>query len=204
MKNLKLFVMLVMVSLAASCSKDDAPAPTPNILAVTTDTPTEITAISAKLGGNVVSDGGSAVTRRGLCISLTANPTIDDPANDDVLEMGTGVGAFSDTFTGLPPNTTGHIRAFATNATGTVYGENKTFATLGGCPIVNVTAAITTPTTWTTGNVYVINSSLTITSTLTIQAGVVIKLGIAGKITVNSAGKILANGTATNRIVFTS
>ena len=130
MKNFKLLVMLIIVSLVAGCSKDDAPAPTPNVLVVTTDTPTGITATSAKLGGNVVSDGGNAVTRRGICISLTVNPTIDDPANDEVLEMGTGVGAFSDTFTGFPPNSTGHIRAFATNNTGTVYGENKTFTTL--------------------------------------------------------------------------
>ena len=132
MKNLKLFVMLVIVSLVASCSKDDAPKNTnaPSILAVITDTPTGITATDAKLGGNVISDGGNAVSRRGICISLTANPTINDPDNDDVLEMGTGIGAFSDTFTGFPPNTTGHIRAFATNSTGTVYGENKTFKTL--------------------------------------------------------------------------
>ena len=204
MKNFKLLVMLVIVSLVTGCSKEDAPVPTPNILVVTTDLPAGITATAAKLGGNVVSDGGSAVTRRGICVSLTVNPTIDDPANDDVAEMGTGVGAFSEFFTDLPSNTTGHVRAFATNATGTVYGENKTFTTLGGCPIVNVTPGINTPTTWTTGNVYVINSTVTITSTLTIQPGVVIKLGIAGSIDIINSGKILANGTVTNRIVFTS
>ena len=108
MKNFKLIAMLVIVSLIASCSKDDAPknSSAPNVLAVTTDTPSGITATDA------------------------VNPTIDDPANDEVLEMGTGVGAFSDTFTGFPSNSTGHIRAFATNANGTVYGENKTFTTL--------------------------------------------------------------------------
>ncbi|WP_394758664.1 hypothetical protein [Flavobacterium sp.] len=204
MKNFKIILILTIATLIASCSKDDAPTATPNVLSVTTDTPTGITSTDATLGGNVVSDGGSPVTRRGICISLTINPTIDDPANDDVLEMGAGLGAFSDTFTGLPPNTTGHIRAFATNSTGTAYGEDKVFTTLGGCPIVNVTAGIAAPTTWTTGNVYVINSSVTVTSTLTIEPGVVIKLGLAGNIRVNNAGKILANGTATNRIVFTS
>ena len=130
MKNFKLIAMLVIVTIIASCSKDDAPAPIPKVLVVTTDTPSGITASDVKLGGNVVTDGGSAVTRRGICVSLTVNPTIDDPANDEVLEMGTGVGAFSDTFTGFPSNSTGHIRAFATNANGTVYGENKTFTTL--------------------------------------------------------------------------
>ena len=130
MKNFKLIALLVIVTIIASCSKDDAPAPIPKVLVVTTDTPTGVTDTDAKLGGNVVSDGGSAVIRRGICVSLTVNPTIDDPANDEVADMGTGVGVFSDTFTGFSSNTTGHVRAFATNATGTVYGENKTFTTL--------------------------------------------------------------------------
>ncbi len=201
MKNLKRILTVLTVSIIASCSKTDSPA---TALVVTTNTPSGVTDTQATLGGNVVSDGGNAVTRRGVCISLTVNPTIDDPVNDDVLEIGTGSGPFSDTFTGFPSNTTGHVRAFATNSKGTVYGEDKVFTTLGGCPIVNVTSGITTPTTWTTGNVYVINGTLTISSTLTIEQGVVIKLGNSGNIDVINSGKILANGTATNRIVFTS
>ena len=199
MKNLKIILVLIATVLT-SCTKEDAT--TTNVLVVTTDTPTEITATQAKLGGNVVSDGGSPVTKRGICVALTPNPTIDDPKN--VAEMGAGIGAYSDTFIELPSNTTGHVRAFATNANGTVYGEDKQFTTLGGCTIVNVTTGITTPTTWTTGNVYVINSSVTVTSTLSIQPGVVIKLGLAGNIRVNNSGKILAEGTATNRVIFTS
>jgi hypothetical protein len=196
--------LIALLALTASCSNDDETPQEPNVLIVTTDTPTGITDTQVTLGGKVISDGGSPVTRRGICISFTINPTIDDPNNDDVLEMGTGIGAFSDTFTGFPPNVTGHVRAFATNNTGTVYGEDKVFTTLGGCPIVNVITAITTPTTWTNGNVYVINGTVTVTSTLTIEPGVVIKLGIAGNIDVISSGKILANGTANSRIVFTS
>ncbi|WP_394758662.1 hypothetical protein [Flavobacterium sp.] len=130
MKNLKIIMISIITTILVSCSKDDAPAPSPNILAVTTDSPTGITDTQATLGGKVVSDGGSPVTRKGICISLTINPTIDDPNNDDVIEMGTGIGAFSDTFTGFPASTTGHVRAFATNSSGTVYGENKTFTTL--------------------------------------------------------------------------
>lgn len=132
MKNFKLIAMLVIVSLIASCSKDDAPknSSAPSVLAVTTDTPSAITATEAKLGGNVTSDGGSPVTRRGICIGTTINPIVDgDPNTSITEEIGTGLGAFSDTFNGLPPNTTGHVRAFATNAKGTVYGENKQFTT---------------------------------------------------------------------------
>ena len=202
MKNLKIIVLSLLLALITSCSKDDAPIT--NVLSVTTDTPTGITERNAKFGGNVVSDGGSPVTRRGVCISLTPNPTIDDPNNDDVLEMGAGIGAFSETFTDLPSNTTGHVRAFATNATGTVYGENKTFTTLGGCPIINVTTDITIQTVWRPGNVYVINGTVTVTSTLNIQPGVVIKFGSAGNIDVINNGKILVEGTTANRVIFTS
>lgn len=201
MKNLKNIVTVLIVFIITSCSKTDSAV---TDLVVTTDTPTGITATQVILGGKVVSDGGSAITRRGVCISLTVNPTIDDPVNDDVLDIGTGLGTFSDTFTGFPPNTTTHVRAFATNGKGTVYGEDKVFTTLGGCPAVNITTGITSPTIWTAGNVYVINGTLTISSTLTIEQGVVIKLGLSGNIDVINSGKILANGTASNRIVFTS
>ena len=176
---------------------------------VTTDVPANVTATNATLGGNVSSDGGSAVTSKGVCVSLTTNPTIDD-VNDVKLEMGTGLGAFTDTYTGFDPNTTYHVRAYATNSSGTVYGENKTFTTLAstGCTLVNVNASnasvtISSPTTWSKGKVYVITGDVTVTSTLTIEAGTIVKIN-GSRISVNGSGKILANGTATDRIVFTS
>ncbi len=126
MKNLKTSILLIIATITFSCSKNDPP--TSKVIVVVTETPTEITATQAKLGGNVVSDGGSPVTKRGVCVALTPNPTIDVPEN--VLEIGAGIGAFSETLIELPSNTTGHVRAFATNANGTVYGEDKQFATL--------------------------------------------------------------------------
>lgn len=184
---------------------------TGNSFAVTTTTPTGVTTTEAILGGNVINDGGSAVTARGVCISRDVNPTINDPANDTVLPMGSGVGVFSNTIISLPAGTLIHVRAYATNSSGTVYGEDKIFTTLTattGCPVVNVNptnvaTTISTPTTWTTGNVYVVSKDVTVTSTLTIQPGVIIKIDGA-RITVNSSGKILANGTSNSRIVFTS
>jgi hypothetical protein len=176
---------------------------------VTTDVPANITATDVTLGGNVTKDGGSTVTSRGVCISLSINPTIDDP-NDAKFANGTGLGVFTSTYTGFTPLTTYHVRAYATNNSGTVYGEDKTFTTLAstGCTIVNVNTSnsaltISSPTTWSKGKVYVITGDVTVTSTLTIEAGTIIKIN-GSKISVNSSGKILANGTATDRIVFTS
>lgn len=177
-----------------------------NGLLVTTTTPTGVTSTNATLGGNVTNDGGSAVTARGVVVSLQLNPTIDDPANDEVLAMGSGTGVFTDEFTGFPENTTIHVRAFATNSKGTVYGEDKVFTTLeanAGCPIVNVNSNITSNTTWNAGKVYVVTGIIGVTATLTIEAGTVVKMN-GGSIDVNSGGRIVANGTEANRIVFTS
>lgn len=71
------------------------------------------------------------------------------------------------------------------------------------CNIVEITDNITEPTTWVAGNVYVINGrNITVRSSLTIEPGVVVKLKGARIDIVD--GVILAKGTATNRIVFTS
>jgi len=177
-------------------------------LTVTTNTPSNITDTMATLGGNVTKDGGKTVSSKGICISLAATPTIDD-ANDIAVEMGNGIGSFSDDFYPFEPSTTYHVRAYATNADGTVYGEDKTFTTAEavGCNVItlDINAVINTPTTWTAGNVYVVPGRVDVSSVLTIEPGVVIKLKNSGAyITVLSSGRIIANGTANNRIVFTS
>ncbi len=84
-----------------------------------------ITASSALTGGNITSDGGATITARGVCWSTNANPTINDHTTTD----GTGTGRFSSTITGLIADTTYHVRAYATNSAGTVYGNTVTFNT---------------------------------------------------------------------------
>ena len=92
---------------------------------VTTTTATSITANSAVCGGNVTGDGGYAVIQRGVCYSTTPNPTTGGMHTTD----GSGTGSFVSNLTGLTANTTYYYRAYATNATGTVYGEERTFNT---------------------------------------------------------------------------
>ena len=78
-----------------------------------------------------------------------------------------------------------------------------------GCNIVDVTpndigVTISTPTTWTSGNVYLVSSQVTITSVLTIEPGAIIKLDVDGQFEVINSGKINATGTASQHITFTS
>ena len=89
---------------------------------------TEITADSAVCGGNVVENGGSPVTSRGVCWSTGPRPTT---ANNRTVN-GRGNGGFSSTLTGLSPATTYYARAYATNGAGTAYGTERQFTTLSG------------------------------------------------------------------------
>ncbi|MBN2756624.1 MAG: SusF/SusE family outer membrane protein [Bacteroidales bacterium] len=80
---------------------------------------------TAKASGEVTYDGGAAITERGICWGISANPTIGD---NTVTSAGT-IGAFEVDITGLIANTTYHARAYATNSIGTAYGDDMEFAT---------------------------------------------------------------------------
>ena len=94
---------------------------------VTTDAVSNVTKNTAICGGNVTSDGGGTVTARGVCWSTSQTPTIDDYRTAN----GTGKGTFTAGISGLTPNTTYYVRAYATNEAGTSYGAQKSFTTLG-------------------------------------------------------------------------
>lgn len=76
-------------------------------------------------GGNVTSDGGAAVTARGVCWSASVDPTVADSHTED----GEGTGSFTSSIHGLSPATTYSIRAYATNSVGTSYGESQQLKT---------------------------------------------------------------------------
>ncbi|MDY0202302.1 MAG: BspA family leucine-rich repeat surface protein, partial [Tenuifilaceae bacterium] len=101
-----------------------------NAPAVSTLAISAITCTTATSGGEITADGGSPVTARGVVWATSANPTID--TNTGITTDGTGMGAFTSSIIGLTENTTYHVRAYATNANGTEYGENKEFSTKKG------------------------------------------------------------------------
>lgn len=114
---------------------------------VSTAAVTGINATTATSGGTVTSDGGLAVTARGVCWSTAPNPTTADSCTSD----GTGNGSYSSMLTGLTINTAYHVRAYATNFQGTAYGQDIPFTTsnqyiltviLAGTGDGGVTAAI--------------------------------------------------------------
>jgi subtilisin family serine protease len=98
------------------------------VVSVTTAAPTGITQTGAISGGTASTDGGYAITGRGVCWANTANPTITGNHTSD----GSGPGLFVSTISGLTSGALYHVRAYITTATNTYYGSDLTFSTL--CP----------------------------------------------------------------------
>ncbi|MCX6244859.1 MAG: fibrobacter succinogenes major paralogous domain-containing protein [Bacteroidetes bacterium] len=120
-----LAIMGAVLLIISSCKKKSEEVAI--TLANLTTTPlTNITATTAISGGNITNNGGSEVTARGVCWSLTnQTPTIADNKTTD----GTGSGIFVSNLTGLVENTPYYARAYATNSAGTAYGNVVTFST---------------------------------------------------------------------------
>ena len=120
-----------------------ATTPSARPAAVTTAEVVDAVGSSAVCGGNVTDDGQSFVSVRGVCWSTSENPTVSDSKTED----GTGLGEFTSTLSGLQPGVTYYVRAYATNDTGTVYGEQFSFITIEAqLPVVN-TYEVTEKTT---------------------------------------------------------
>jgi formylglycine-generating enzyme required for sulfatase activity len=121
---------------------------------VTTTAATNITTTTAQTGGNVTSDGNSAVIARGVVWNTTGNPTVE--SNLGKTGNGNGPGVFTSPISNLQEGTKYYVRAYATNGKTTGYGNTIEFTTVGiTAPTVTTTAAtnITTTTAQTGGNV---------------------------------------------------
>lgn len=100
--------------------------PNTNNAGISTLVVSNVTAISATSGGLNSSDGGAAITAKGVCWNTAPTPTIANYKTTD----GSGIGNFTSNITGLTANTKYYLRAYVTNAYGTAYGNEQTFTTL--------------------------------------------------------------------------
>ncbi|MBM3431775.1 MAG: hypothetical protein FJX92_02065 [Bacteroidetes bacterium] len=123
---------------------------------------TSITTSTATTGGNIINSGGSTVLARGVVFSSsTTTPTLTTGTN---VPGGSGTGSFTSNLTGLTAGVTYHVRAYATNAVCTWYGDTKSFTTT---PIVCPTIT-TSPTTSITNTTATLNGSISATGGATI------------------------------------
>lgn len=96
----------------------------PGLPEVITVSITEIQGESALGNGAVISAGAYPVIERGICWNTSGNPTLEDWSS----ASGQGVGEFSNVpIDGIDPNVIYYVRAYATNDSGTSYGEEIRF-----------------------------------------------------------------------------
>ena len=86
---------------------------------VITNNASDITYTSATCSGEVTAEGDAPVTERGICWTTSGTPTV----NGYHIALGSGLGSFTTTITGLETGTTYHVRAYAISSVGTVYGD---------------------------------------------------------------------------------
>lgn len=128
-------IILLILSIYSihSCKKDK---PTPPI--ITTTGVTEISNITATSGGEIINDGRGDIILQGICWGTGPIPSI----RKNIALDSTEVDSFTCKITGLNPNTTYYVRAFATNPAGIGYGSPISFTTLPGkAPTVSTQAA---------------------------------------------------------------
>lgn len=97
-----------------------------NLPAITTTVVSTIGSNTAVSGGNITSDGGGTILTRGIVWNTITNPTID--LTTKTID-GLGTGLFTSNISGLSPNTTYYVRAYATNSVGIAYGNEVNFTT---------------------------------------------------------------------------
>jgi uncharacterized protein (TIGR02145 family) len=120
---------------------------------------TSITSSSASSGGTVTATGGSALTAVGVCWSTSVNPTTANSITND----GT-LASFTSNLTGLTAGTTYYVRAYATNGTGTSYGNELSFTTLAAPTLTTTAISSITGTSATSGGAITATGGAAITT----------------------------------------
>ena len=106
---------------------EEVPVADLELAEIRTDPVSDITASAAVGGGTIADDGGSPVSERGIVWSISREPTLEN--NRGMTLSGSGSGSFMASMSGLLPDATYHVRAFAVNEAGIAYGEPVSFTT---------------------------------------------------------------------------
>ena len=119
-------VLFVTSILFLSCdTNSDISNPAARVPVLHTTAVDSVTHTLAIGGGNISSDGGSAISARGVCWSTEQDPGIADSKTID----GFGTGGYKSNISGLYGGRTYYVRAYATNGAGTGYGASISFTT---------------------------------------------------------------------------
>lgn len=147
--NTSYYVRAYATNLAGTAYGDNLSFTTLQAPTVTTQAVTSILTTTATGNGTITVLGNPNPAQHGVCWSPSENPTTSNSKTEQGAASSTGT--FTASLTGLSPNTTYHVRAYATNSVGTVYGADVSFTTLL-LPTVTTQAVSNITTTTATGN----------------------------------------------------
>lgn len=94
---------------------------------LTTGDVSNLTQTSATFNGTILSEGTPAYTERGFVYSTSPQPTIENDLK--ITSAVNNQASFSANVSGLSPNTSYYVRAYARNTIGVAYGNDVAFAT---------------------------------------------------------------------------
>ena len=97
---------------------------------ITTNSAATITRTTAISGGNISSDGGSAITGRGIVWNKTGSPSPLVGTDSIRTDASNTTGSYTLNLGNLNSGITYYVRAYATNAMGTSYGNQLSLTTL--------------------------------------------------------------------------
>ncbi|EAY30963.1 IPT/TIG domain-containing protein [Microscilla marina] len=120
------------------CKKKEEDPQQPAQTSLSTFIPTSVDFTSVTLKGSILTVGDGGITDHGFVWGETASPDLNS-AGKHSLGAKTEAGAFEHAVTGLTEGKTYHVRAYATDAQGTVYGEDKSFTTTNSPTITEFT-----------------------------------------------------------------
>jgi hypothetical protein len=107
----------------ADCPTTVTSTACPSLAVIMTGPITNASSLIPSGEGTITYSGASAITARGLCWGTVQNPTLLNSFSSN----GIGVGTFTSSLTGLNAGTTYYVRAYATNGSGTSYGNEVSF-----------------------------------------------------------------------------
>ncbi|MEO7047942.1 MAG: LamG-like jellyroll fold domain-containing protein [Ferruginibacter sp.] len=195
--NINIIAVFFLCFTFFSCKKTDsdtALAVNAAVPTVTTNDATNVSAVSATLGGNITNDGGSMVSESGICYSKTPGVTISNNKTPNYTISGN----FSVTISNLDLLSTYYYRAYAINDKGVVLGAEKSFfVPVNGYTASSQVAAANLKAYWAFENGYIDSVSKTM-GTANHPAALSFVNGIIGKaVQVQSPGYINSNITNT-------
>ncbi|TXI64190.1 MAG: RagB/SusD family nutrient uptake outer membrane protein [Flavobacterium sp.] len=163
----------------------------PNVNLLSTVTTNQVSISSSIMvlsGGNISSDGGSSITQRGVCWNTAPSPTL---ANNFTID-GTGIGGFTSNVLPLNPATTYYLRAYATNQTGTAYGNEIIFTTPNPDQTLQLPSVITGDITYQDGLIALGGGTVSIPSGAVTSRGICWAIGTTP--TINSSHSLDGQG----------